>query len=57
MATKTRWMIASMLVVLLVLTGMLPAAAHRGLPPAAPLGPQPATPSAWGFGAPVPTAG
>lgn len=57
MATKTRWMTAGTLVVLLVLTGMLPAAAHRGLPPAAPLGPQPATPSAWGFGAPVPTAG
>ncbi len=55
--TKTRYMIALFFALVLLVSGMLPSAAHRGPSPAAPLGPQPASPSAWGFGAPVPTAG
>ncbi len=57
MATKTRWTTAWLMVVLLMLIGILPAAAHPGLPPAAPMGPHEARPLAWGTGAAVPTAG
>jgi len=57
MTTRTRWMTVSWLTILLVLVGILPAAAHPGLPPAAPFGPREAVPQAWGIGAPAPTAG
>ncbi len=57
MATRTRWMSVSWLTLLLLLVGILPAAAHPGLPPTAPFGPREAVPQAWGIGAPAPTAG
>lgn len=57
MATRTRWMSVSWLTILLLLVGILPAAAHPGLPPTAPFGPREAVPQAWGIGAPAPTAG
>lgn len=57
MATRTRWMSVSWLTILLLLVGILPAAAHPGLPPTAPFGPREAVPQAWGIDAPAPTAG
>lgn len=55
--TQTRWLITLFLTLVMLAISIVPAAAHRGLPPAAPAGPIGTSPSAWGTGAPVPTAG
>lgn len=53
---QTRWTITLFVTLALLVISVVPAAAHPGLPPTAPAGPLNASPSAWGTGAPVPTA-
>ena len=60
MSARFRWMIVLSIAVLLVIAGVLPAAAHPGLPPATRYGVNsaPAAASAaWNSAAPVPTGG